>query len=298
MTRTETGRASIIIPAKNEGGNVKMTVESFLRTSGSVPYQIIVVDDASQDDCCRFLAEDEGYWQERAVRLVTTVGIGSANARNLGAAHAAGDILVFSDAHVTVEPDWLDRMVATMSHPAVDVLTPGIADYHNPSNVGFGQTWNDRLEIGWLAAPKAVCPVPLAPGGLVAFKKEAFRSVGGFEQGFKIWGYEDVELSFKCWLFGFGVFVTPDVTVRHIFRTKHTYYISFDEVNYNLMRMAISHFNRERLAKTITMIRPKPNIEKILAEITLSDVWEQRRDYLSRRKYDDDWFMAKFKIPY
>lgn len=298
MENTKIEKASIIVPAKNEGVNVKMTVESFLQTSGSIPFELIVVNDASEDDCCRFLAEKEDYWQERGVRLITTDGIGAANARNLGAASATGDILVFSDAHVVVGRDWLEKMAATMVHPSVGVLTVGIADFNNPINVGFGQTWNKKLEIRWLKKPSHICPVPLSPGGLVAFKKEVFRSVGGFETGFKIWGYEDVELSFKCWLFGFGVYVTPYVTVRHIFRNTHTYYVSFDEVNYNLMRMAISHFNPQRLAKTIDMIKIMPNIEKALAEITLSDVWEQRRDYFARRKHDNDWFMNKFKIPY
>lgn len=298
MTCANINQVSIIIPAKNEGPNVRLTVESFLNTESSVLFELIVVNDASQDDCCRFLEEDAGLWQGRGVKLINAEGVGSARARNLGAAHAAGDILVFSDAHVVVEKDWLEKMVATMGHPVVDVLTPGIADYHNPANAGFGQTWNERLEIRWLAAPAGVCPVPLAPGGLVAFKREAFRSVGGFERGFKIWGYEDVEMSLKCWLFGFGVFVTPEVTVKHIFRTKHTYYVSFNEVNFNLMRMAASHFNRARLAKTIAMIQAMPNTAAILAEIALSDVWGQRRDYFNRRKHDDDWFMEQFRIPF
>jgi len=298
MTGPKMEKVSIIIPAKNEGANVEMTVDSFLQTSSAVSFELIVVNDASEDDCCRFLAENEGYWLNLGVKLITTGGIGSANARNLGASHAAGDILIFSDAHVVVEKDWLDKMAVPMRHPVIDVLVPGIADYHNPVNAGFGQTWDNRLEIRWLKAPPGVCPVPLAPGGLLAIKKEAFSCVGGFERGFKIWGYEDVELSLKCWLFGFGVYTTPHVTVRHIFRPQHTYYVSFDEVNYNLLQMAISHFNSQRLAKTIAMISPMPKIEKILAEITLSDVLEQRRDYFNRRKYDDDWFMAKFKIPY
>lgn len=298
MERAKIEQVSIIIPAKNEGANVKMTVDSIVNTSSTIPYEVIVVDDASQDDCCRFLAENEGYWQGKGVKLIRTGGLGSANARNMGAGHAAGDMLVFSDAHVVVEKDWLEKMAAAMSQPGVDVLAPGIADFNNPHIVGFGQTWNEKLEIQWLRAPRDVSPIPLAPGGLEAVKKETFHRVGGFEKGFKIWGYEDVEFSFKCWLFGFGVYVTPDVTVKHVFRSRHTYYVSYKEVYYNLMRMAVSHFGRERLAKTVNLIMSAPEVENILAEITLSDVWEQRKDYFNQRKYDDDWFMNKFQIPF
>lgn len=298
MQNTKIEKASIIIPVKNEGSNIRTTVESIVGTPGKLPYEVIVVDDASEDDCCRFLEEDPAFREVHGVRLVRTAGIGAANARNLGAAQADGEILIFSDAHVYVEAGWLDKMAATMAETGIDVLTPGIAAYGTPERLGFGQTWNEKLETKWLPKPAEVSPIPLAPGGLEAIRKEAFAAVGGFETGFKIWGYEDVELSFKCWLFGFGVYTTPEVTVQHIFRTRHPYYISFDQVNYNLMRMAVSHFNRGRIARAIRMIRFMPNTDKILAEIAQSDTWEQRRNYLQQRKYDDDWFMSKFQIPF
>jgi len=299
MSNTKIKKASIIIPVKNEGANVKMTLDSILNTSRVVSYEVIVVDDASEDDCCRFLEKNKSYWQRKGVRLIRTTGLGSANARNMGVGYATGDILVFCDAHVLVEKDWLEKMAAAMSEPGIDVLTPGIADHGNSSCVGFGQTWDEKLEAKWLiSAPPDISPIPLAPGGFEAVKKEAFSRVGGFEKGFKIWGHEDVEFSFKCWLFGFGVYVIPGVIVQHVFRPRHTYYVSCREVNYNLMRMALSHFNKERIARTIDMIKDAADNEKVLAEVALSDIWEQRKAYFNRRQYDDDWFMKKFQIPF
>lgn len=298
MEKNGISKVSIIVPAKNEATNVKMTVVSLIQTQSSVPYEIIVIDDGSEDNCCLFLKENESYWQDRGVKLIRTEGIGLANAKNLGADNATGDVLVFSDAHVVVEKNWLEIMIRTMSEPGVDVLTPAIADYSNPQNVGFGQTWNERLEIVWLPAPGDVTPIPLAPGGFEVVKKKVFETVGGFDRGFKIWGYEDVEFSFKCWLFGFGVYATPLFTIRHVFRPRHTYFVSFNETYYNLMRMALSHFNNTRMAKTINMIRTAYNFENIIAEVTFSNVWDQRKHYLANRKYDDDWFMNKFKILY
>ncbi len=289
---------SIIIPAKNEAGNVKMTVDAIINTPSSIPYEVIVIDDGSEDDCCRFLLNDERYWQRKSVRLMQTNGVGLPRAKNLGAGHAAGDILIFSDAHVLVEKDWLDKMVAIMADPGIDVLTPGVADYSNPTSVGFGQTWNENLEAKWLAAPPEVSPVPLAPGGFAAVKKEVFNRVGGFDWGFKLWGYEDVEFSFKCWLFGFSVFTTPNVTIAHVFRPRHTYYVSYDEVNYNLLRMALSHFNEARVAKTVALIKSMDNFSKTLTDCVFSDVWIQRQEFFSHRKFDDDWFMKRFQIPF
>lgn len=291
-------KVSIIIPAKNEAGHVNMTVGSMVNTPSSVPYEIIVVDDYSSDKCCQFIADNEGYWQEKGVKLITTGGLGAANARNLGASHAKGEILIFSDAHVTVENEWLEKIVATITQPGIDVLVPGIADFGNPAAMGFGQTWDAKLDTVWLPKPQEVSPVPIAPSGLVAVKREVFDSVGGFERGFKIWGYEDVEFSLKCWLFGFQAYATPEVIVKHIFRKRHVYSITPKEVYYNLIRMAVSHFNRERIIKTLHKIKLMTFLENILVEIAVSDAWEQRKEYLNKRKYDDDWFMNTFQIPY
>lgn len=298
MSATPINTVSVIVPVKNEGTNIKMTVDSLLKTQTNYQLEVVVVDDASQDDCCRFLMDEEANWPAKGVKFIKTDGIGAANARNLGAQKAQGDILVFSDAHVAVEPDWLEKMADTLADPNIDLLTPGIADYSNPHCVGYGQTWDDKLDAKWLPPPRDISPIPLAPGGFVAVKRHAFETVGGFERGFKIWGYEDVEFSFKCWLFGFNIYITPQVTVKHIFRPRHTYYISFNEVYYNLLRLAYSHFNEKRIVKTTEMIKKTYPVEYLLRQVFESDIWQQRNDYFSRRVHDDEWFMQKFNIPY
>ena len=59
-----------------------MTVDSMLAAQPAGGVEIIVVDDQSQDDCCRFLKTEPGYsgvryWQPRSWR---------GRARNYGAA--------------------------------------------------------------------------------------------------------------------------------------------------------------------------------------------------------------------
>lgn len=298
MSATPINSVSVIVPVKNEGSNIKLTVDSLLQTRANCQLEVVVVDDASQDGCCQFLMEDEANWLSKGVKLIRTTGVGAANARNLGAENAQGDLMVFSDAHVVVDPDWLEKMMGTVVDPAIDLLTPGIADYSSTHCVGYGQTWDARLDAKWLPPCRDISPIPLAPGGFVAVKRHAFEKVGGFERGFKIWGYEDVEFSFKCWLFGFSIYVIPQVIVKHIFRPRHTYYISFNEVYYNLLRLAYSHFNDQRIAKTTEMIKKTYPIENILRQVFNSDIWQQRGDFFSRRVHDDDWFMQKFNIPY
>lgn len=287
---------SIIIPVKNEGLNIKVTVDSILRTAGDIPCEIIVVDDKSADDCCSFLSDPP--YRRPGLTLITTGGLGAANARNAGADAARGEIFVFCDAHITVPQDWLVKMERDFKLKAVDGLSPGIASMADPGAVGYGQTWNHRLEAKWLPRPSNMVPVPLLPGGCQAFRRQAFETVGGYDRGFKVWGHEDEEISFKMWLFGCNLFVDPEIKVMHLFRPAHPYPVSLDNVNYNFLRMACSHFSGKRLAAAFTLLGGEQNFSRLMASVCLSDVWDQREDYLRRRVYDDGWYIKRFNIPF
>ena len=99
---------SIIFPVKNEGPNVKSTLESLYTVKINTPYEVIVVDDFSNDDCCLFLEKE---FSDKNIQLIKTTGVGASNARNAGAERALGDVLVFCDAHLEFEDLWLDRLL-------------------------------------------------------------------------------------------------------------------------------------------------------------------------------------------
>ncbi|MDF9407507.1 MAG: Poly-beta-1,6-N-acetyl-D-glucosamine synthase [Pelotomaculum sp. PtaB.Bin013] len=290
--------ASIIIPCKNEGSNVKMTVDSILAAASSDDYEIIIVDDGSADGCCLFLQENRVY---QKVKHIHTPGLGAARARNLGASDAHGKFLIFCDAHITVPENWPRILLDTfLQHPEADAVSPAVGSLDKPAAAGYGQTWNNRLETVWLPSPTnlEITTVPLLPGGCLAVRAETFRQVGGFDSGFIVWGYEDVEISLKLWLFGYRLYVNPSVKILHLFRNKHPYSVTFDHVHYNLLRMAYSHFNFNRIGKTLELVQFKTRLKKITRRVLQDGAMEQRRAFFARRKFDDDWFMHRFKIDF
>jgi len=61
--------------------------------------------------------------------------------------------------------------------------------------------------------------------------------------------------------------------------------------------MAYSHFNETRIAACRNLIQHVDSSR--IEEAVLADgVLEQRRQYMARRKYDDEWFMRRFGIPF
>jgi hypothetical protein len=132
----------------------------------------------------------------------------------------------------------------------------------------------------------------------MAIPQKIFHQIGGFERGFKTWGREDEEISLKLWLMGFTCAVEPACTVLHVFREKDLpYKLSWDDINYNLMRMAYSHFNELRIDKCKRLIQySDPN--EIIERVLKSGVLKQREEYFKKRIHDDDWFMNRFSIQF
>ena len=82
-----------------------------LRTSSTVDINAIVVDNNSKDGTAA-VARDKG------AAVVHEPVQGIARARNAGARHAEGDVLVFVDADVIVPPTLLEAIHEMMCDPA------------------------------------------------------------------------------------------------------------------------------------------------------------------------------------
>ncbi len=290
-------RVAIIIPCRNENIRPKQTLDFMLRTEARDKASIIVIDDGSKDQSCSFLRKNSPEY--RNITLVTTEGIGASHARNMGADSAGkAQILVFCDAHIIMQKGWLDTLLETFINPEVDAVCPGIGPFDPHRRVGYGQTWDSDLEIKWLENPSRIQEVPLAPGACLAVRKSVFEAVNGFDQGFNSWGYEDVELSLKLWLFGYKIFINPFVKIGHYFRKIPPYEVNPVDFHYNRVRLAVSHFNEARITRIIENLGNKSHTVQTLAKIIVSDSMEQRKNYFQRRIYDDDWFFSRFDIPF
>lgn len=294
MSVQQTPLVSIIIPVKNEGDNVRSTITSLFNNRTNYAYEVIVIDDASTDNCCYFLSQQPKSPQ---ITLITTEGIGAAAARNLGAEQAKGTYFIFCDAHLKFESFWIDRMMELVLAKQADGVAPGIASMTEPHKIGYGQNLDQRLGITWNPNPHKPSPVAILPGGCFLVSKEVFQKVGGFDRGFRVWGFEDIEFSIKMWLFGYTCLVQPSVKILHLFRQSHPYTVVHEHVYYNMLRMAYSHFSEHRIeaSKKLILYAKASEIED---DVLTHGAAAQRMRYLAQRKFDDNWFFQRFRIPF
>lgn len=293
--------ASIIIPCKNEMNNLKWTLDSLIKSQNNLRFEIIVVDDGSQDNSTEFLENDLKKKIYKNIFLIKTNNLGASEARNAGAHIAKGKYLFFCDCHVKVPHNWLDNLVNTLKNFNADLVAPCITSITNPLSAGYGETWTDKLKVKWFTKkPKEGTEIPIAGGAALGITKEAFEKINGFDHLFKVWGKEDEEICLKAWLYGYKIVINPDVHVEHLFRKKHPYRVTNINVGYNTLCLAYSHFNTNRLDKTINIVKRNFPFKTLDVQIRRNQelIFQQREKYFKERIHDDNFFFKKFNIPF
>ncbi len=286
-------KVSIIIISKNEGHNLKQTIDHMNLQKTSIPYEIIVVDDGSGDHSANFLETGE----YKKVRSIRTEGIGPAGARNLGAKAAAGEMLLFLDAHVIPQKNWLEDLAVRFESLDIYALAPVLGAFNPAHPDVYGVALDQNMQPYWTTRPVGgFSPVPFAGAGCLAIRTEAYFAVDGFDNGFKGIGYSDVDFCYRLWTAGFNVYLDPDVRVIHKFRKSKPYKVVPKNITYNFLRLALKNFKESRISHVINVAKDVPDFGSILMDILCSDVWEQRLALRSKRKHDDDWFFDRFSM--
>jgi glycosyltransferase involved in cell wall biosynthesis len=284
-------RISVVVISRNEGRELKRTVENFDDTlpAGS---EIVVIDDGSTDGSAEQVTTRRGR-----IRTLRVANYGVARARNLGASEAKGDVIVYADAHLRLEADWWRPMVDVLGDRKVGGVAPGIVGYR-PGRIGYGLKFQDaRLEVRWIGRkPRGPVAAPIIPGCCFATRRDVIEATGGWDDQQLQRGNIDNEGCVRFWMMGFELMITPDTVVAHKFRKQSPYHVGWAEFLFNRLRLAFVHFDPERLGKVVVALRNYPNFGEALALLAASDIAARRKELEARRVRDINWYCDRFKI--
>ena len=166
------------------------------------PSEVVVVDaSGGRLDHIRLRHENKVRWLQ--FQQPPGVRISIPHQRNVGVRAARGEIIVFTDAGCQLGPQWLVRLVAPLlqdEHVTAGLTlgTPG------GTNKMYDRWARRELESRYLTAPGA---------GNLAFHREVFDAVGGFDEGFAYASDQDF-----CWRLsdaGYKIRGVPEAVIRH-----------------------------------------------------------------------------------
>ena len=232
---TNLPKVSIIIIFHNEVLSVLLrTIHSIInRTPHELIHEIILVNDNSTEP--ELFNPLQKYVDHNFPAFVKVKVLnerkGLIVTRLEGAKIATGDVLVFFDAHIEVNVNWLppllepikkNRRIAT--EPVIDDFDAKTFQYSFiPASRGIFD-WHFlykeiKLRPDDEKDPVKPFPLPVMLGCAFAIDRIFFmEELGNYDNGLRIWNGENYELSFKLWLCADGLFKVPCSRVTHTFR--------------------------------------------------------------------------------
>ncbi len=218
--RRQSPLVSIVIPVFNKCELTLQCLDGIARVGARVPFELIVVDDASSDATPQRLAQRAGPVQ--VIRNTANRGFG--RACNQGAAAAAGKYILFLNNDTIPLPGWLDGLVDELqTHPEVAVVGSkllyegglvqhagilferGTRNLYHPNRLlrADDPRVNRRREL------QAVT------GACLMIRTRWFKECGGFCEKFQT-GYEDVDLCLAVRRRGGLVVYQPKSSLIHL----------------------------------------------------------------------------------
>ena len=165
------------------------TIDDCLTSLSKLTYplvEVIVVNDGSRDATASIAR------QHAAVRVIDVPNGGLSAARNVGLAHAAGEIVAYTDADVRVDADWLTYLVQPM-------LASDVAGAGGPNVVPPDDPWVAQCVARAPGGPSHVMLddriAEHVPGCNMAFRRQELLSIDGFNPVYLRAG-DDVDI---CW---------------------------------------------------------------------------------------------------
>ena len=223
---------SIVIHTRDKLEFLEPCVESLLEKTRYAAFEVIVVDNQSEDpDTLAYLERLARRPQGRIRVLRYPHPFNYAAQSNLAAAHAQGEYLLFlnNDTQI-VQPEWLDEMMIHAQRPEVGVVGARLVFpetgriQHAGCILGMGAP---RLaghpyagvlgleDPGYLGRAQAVQNYSAVTGACLLVRKALYERVGGMDETRFGVLYNDVDLCLRISEQGARVVWTPDATVVH-----------------------------------------------------------------------------------
>lgn len=191
---------SVVIAARNEEENIGQLLSLLQnQTYPQAHYEIIVVDDYSTDGTKEMV---QSFLSDR-VKLINPEVAQSLSSKkkaiDAGVKAAKGEFIVITDADCQPSTKWIETVAGFQkSNNAVFIAAPVKFQTFN-SLLGIFQSLDFITLQGITAASVQANFHSMCNGANLAYRKEAFFEVGGFEDIDKVASGDDMLLMYKIW---------------------------------------------------------------------------------------------------
>jgi glycosyltransferase involved in cell wall biosynthesis len=205
---------SVVVCTRGRAGRLRVCLQAFAEIHSVRPWELVVVDNASNDDTQSVLEESRATLPVPLVVVFEPVP-GVTRSRNRGWRSASAEIVVFTDDDCYPAPDVVDRIVARFDEDSSLGFVGGAVHLHDPADARLATvTRSERLDI----QPGMFITAGTILSANLAFRRTVLEAIGGFDD---VFAYEnglgggDVDVVARAAAAGWRGLYDPDVVVRH-----------------------------------------------------------------------------------
>jgi len=197
-------RATIQLCTYNRAAVLDRVLDACLeQTVEDRDYEIVLVDDGSVDDTPAVIERARAR-AGCAFTVVTQRNSGLAKARNAGVARSSGERIIFIDDDVLPLPNFVEEHLRAAGRRPADIVRGGAIEVESLDDLP-PPIWSVRNYSGNYFWTTNVS-VPLA----------AIRAVGGFDESFSEYGWEDIDVGLRLRAAGTRAIFNPAALVYHV----------------------------------------------------------------------------------
>lgn len=196
---------------------IRLILEHYGKEVKNKEFEIIVVDNASEDSSVQFLEKIRG------IKLIKNrENYGFSKGCNIGAKKAQGEYVLFFNSDARIEDQGLTKMIYFLQRNSkVGVLGGKLINFDGSQQASCGNFYSlinlpliFSEWIGFRKKPAKIQNVDWVSGGSMMIRRELFEELKGFDE--KLFMYmEDMELCFRVKKRGFQTFFFPDIKIVH-----------------------------------------------------------------------------------
>lgn len=283
--------------------------------------EIILVDNGSSDGSVDYVKES--YPEVTVIQNESNMGF--AVPCNLGAERSQSEYVAFLNNDTRVHPEWLNELTRSIDSPrgglenlvcaAGKIVSwdghvldydGGIMSFHGHGHhLGMGRPVS--------AGSSHEQPTLFACAASMLIRRDVFFEVGGFDPDYFAY-FEDVDLGWRLWLFGFQVLYCPTAIVFHkghgtaalsqaerkrLLERNGLFNIFKNYSDENLEQMLLPALSLATMKASIDAEYSGSYLDAISEFFTgLDQLRRKRRDVQRRRKLDDSRIFPLFRQPF
>ena len=205
---------SVVVCTRNRVDRLRRCVQAFASINTDYKWELIIVDNGSDDGTSAFLASLPRQLAKAHVITTFEPKRGTGAAKNKGVSQACGNIIAFTDDDCYVSENYIDSMISAFETPEIGLVCGRILLYDQSDLKLTIQESEDYFVL----QPRTFVAAGTVQGANMAFRRAILDHIGGFDENLGAgtsFACEDIDAAAAILWAGFTGAYDPRAVVYH-----------------------------------------------------------------------------------